>query len=162
MELLVGLGLFYMGYKVRQQTAKEQPQNEVLAQKETALVEAKQELEATKKEFIELKLKFTKTQVMAGAISIGLVGVACLAYVAVQRQKAAEERAEKVLNMDNMWQCVVCEDNEKTVVYLPCNHLAVCNECDDAMAQMNADENAEGQSCPICRADIQRRVTVHL
>ena len=89
--------------------------------------------------------------------------------MAHERQKAAEERAEKVLNMDNMWQCVVCEDNEKTVVYLPCNHLAVCNDCDDAMAQMvaaeaeeRAEQDAEGQTCPICRTEIQRRVTVHL
>lgn len=91
-----------------------------------------------------------------------LAGVACLAYVAHKRQKAAEERAETLLMMDNMWQCVICEDNEKTVVYLPCNHLAVCNKCDEAMAQMNADENEQGQSCPICRTVIQRRVTVHL
>ena len=63
------------GYKVRQQTAKELPQNEVLVEKENALIEATRELEATKKEFIELKLKFTKTQLVAGAISVGLVGM---------------------------------------------------------------------------------------
>ena len=73
----------------------------------------------------------------------------------------AEERTEQVLNMDNAWQCVVCDDNEKTVVYLPCNHLAVCGDCDEEMAEMNAGDNGL-QECPICRAQIMRRVTVHV
>ena len=31
--------------------------------------------------------------------------------------------------------CVVCMDNERSCLYVPCNHLAVCAECDvDIMA----------------------------
>ena len=26
--------------------------------------------------------------------------------------------------------CVVCMDNERSCLYVPCNHLAVCAECD--------------------------------
>ena len=83
-----------------------------------------------------------------------------MAYKAYQRQKEAEERAEQVLNLDNAWQCVVCEDNEKTVVYLPCNHLAVCRKCDAEMSKMNLEHADDTEPCPICRSAILKRVNV--
>ena len=73
----------------------------------------------------------------------------------------AEERAERILNMDNAWQCVVCQDNEKTIVYLPCNHLAICNKCDKEM-QKQFNVNMSIMSCPICRKQINKRVKVHI
>ena len=45
--------------------------------------------------------------------------------------------------------CVVCMDNEHSCLYVPCNHLAVCAECD-------ADIMAACLPCPMCKAAIDR------
>ena len=45
--------------------------------------------------------------------------------------------------------CVVCMDNERSCLYVPCNHLAVCAECD-------ADIMAACLPCPVCNAAIDR------
>ena len=94
--------------------------------------------------------------------SAGCTIAAYFAYRAYQRQKEAEQRADEILNMDNAWQCVSCLDNEKTVVYLPCNHLAVCQKCDQQMSQSNLENPNQMESCPICRSQIMKRVNVHV
>jgi len=44
-------------------------------------------------------------------------------------------------------------DNERRCLYVPCNHLAVCAECD-------ADIMAASLPCPMCNATIDREVSV--
>ena len=64
--------------------------------------------------------------------------------------------AEEVLNRDNAWQCVQCMENQKTVVYLPCKHLAVCKSCDD---QLKSDDDINiSKSCLICSEQIDQRI----
>ena len=74
--------------------------------------------------------------------------------------KVAEEKSERILNMDNAWQCVVCEENEKTIVYVPCNHLAICSQCDLDLSKLNDDEERT-DTCPICRTEITNRLKVY-
>ena len=45
--------------------------------------------------------------------------------------------------------CVVCMDNERSCLYVPCNHLAVCGECDAGIM-------AASQPCPMCNTEIDR------
>ena len=45
--------------------------------------------------------------------------------------------------------CVVCMDNERSCLYVPCNHLVVCAECD-------ADITAASLPCPMCNTAIDR------
>jgi len=47
--------------------------------------------------------------------------------------------------------CCVCLDAIKTCVLVPCNHLAACKECSDAV-----------QTCPICRAPVEHRLNIFL
>ena len=49
--------------------------------------------------------------------------------------------------------CVVCMDNERSCLYVPCNHLAVCAECD-------ADIKAASLPCPMCNTAIDREASV--
>ena len=49
--------------------------------------------------------------------------------------------------------CVVCMDNERSCLYVPCNHLAVCCECD-------ADIMAASLPCPMCSTEINREQSV--
>ena len=49
--------------------------------------------------------------------------------------------------------CVVCMDNERSCLYVPCNHLVVCVECD-------ADIMAACLPCPYCNEAIDREESV--
>ena len=48
------------------------------------------------------------------------------------------------------FECCICADARPSVLYLPCSHLKVCDECDVAM-------EAAGQTCPLCRNPIEKR-----
>jgi hypothetical protein len=49
--------------------------------------------------------------------------------------------------------CVVCMERERGVLYVPCNHLAVCVECDLGVA-------AASMPCPMCQEPIDRASSV--
>ena len=49
--------------------------------------------------------------------------------------------------------CVVCMDNERGCLYVPCNHLAVCAECDAGIM-------ATSLPCPMCSTAIDREESV--
>tara|TARA_B110000971_G_C19948614_1_gene472234 strand:+ start:309 stop:830 length:522 start_codon:yes stop_codon:yes gene_type:complete len=44
--------------------------------------------------------------------------------------------------------CVVCVDNPKTVLLMPCKHLCACDSCADML-----------EECPLCRKPIQGRIS---
>ena len=46
--------------------------------------------------------------------------------------------------------CAVCCDARPSVLYLPCKHLAVCDQCDGQLEE-------RGQSCPMCQAGVKQR-----
>lgn len=55
----------------------------------------------------------------------------------------------------NIGLCIICEDNEKSVVLVPCGHLCMCKQCADQLQNYN-------QYCPICRTLIYRKVDVFI
>jgi hypothetical protein len=44
----------------------------------------------------------------------------------------------------------VCMDEERGVLYVPCNHLAVCVGCEEDMVERSID------CCPMCQEPIDR------
>lgn len=42
-------------------------------------------------------------------------------------------------------ECALCFNNEKNIIYVPCGHFYVCNQC---------HEHGKLKMCPICRHDI--------
>jgi hypothetical protein len=50
---------------------------------------------------------------------------------------------------DDSHLCVVCMDEERGVLYVPCNHLAVCVRCEEGLA-------AASMACPMCQEPIDR------
>lgn len=51
--------------------------------------------------------------------------------------------------------CIICEDNEKSVVLVPCGHLCLCKRCADQLGNYD-------RYCPICRTLIYRKVDVYI
>ena len=65
-------------------------------------------------------------------------------------QEATHQAHQAQLNAtDDSHLCVVCMDEERGVLYVPCNHLAVCVGCEEGLA-------AASMACPMCQEPIDR------
>jgi len=49
--------------------------------------------------------------------------------------------------------CIICRTNAKTVLILPCKHLAFCNDCNKIY---------NDTSCPLCRGEITDRTPIYV
>lgn len=52
--------------------------------------------------------------------------------------------------------CCICTDNARNILFMPCKHLCMCNDCYNLASQANSMKN-----CPICRAAIINYIRVY-
>ena len=55
---------------------------------------------------------------------------------------------EKTFKFD---QCVICLDKKPDVLFIKCNHICVCNEC---------EKTHPSTQCPYCRTEISKRLLI--
>ncbi|XP_060800430.1 mitochondrial E3 ubiquitin protein ligase 1 [Amyelois transitella] len=71
------------------------------------------------------------------------------AGVKAQLARGRRERRARARDADlgELQLCVVCSENPKEIILLPCGHVCLCEDCSDHIAD----------SCPVCRERIQSR-----
>lgn len=76
-----------------------------------------------------------------------------------EKQKAAQlfKDLQKVLKEKEMLDgegndCMICRENMKNIVFLPCMHVSLCQKCMDEHAFKN---------CPQCRVQIKEARTIY-
>ena len=57
---------------------------------------------------------------------------------------------------ENLGPCVICQDNEKSVILMPCRHLCICEICCRELHR-NYD-----MKCPLCRKNIREYITAFI
>lgn len=55
-------------------------------------------------------------------------------------------------------ECVMCMDNVKNVLMLPCRHLALCSACETVVANANKGP----RECPVCREPVTSTLKIFL
>ena len=61
------------------------------------------------------------------------------------KEKKIKEIEDKIEEIEN--KCSVCFTNKANIIFIPCGHLCMCNECNDICSQYNIS------LCPICRSN---------
>jgi hypothetical protein len=111
-------------------------------------------------------LGFSRTDSAATAAASAAAAAARAAAAIHQEQILADIRHFKTVN-ETLMNCVVCLDAVRSVVLLPCKHLAVCQDCAERILQQGAPGNispGDGSSsssighCPICRAEVESHI----
>uniref|UniRef100_A0A182IVG3 Uncharacterized protein n=1 Tax=Anopheles atroparvus TaxID=41427 RepID=A0A182IVG3_ANOAO len=51
--------------------------------------------------------------------------------------------------------CIICEDNERSVAFVPCGHICACKVCSIHLCYHNP-------VCPLCRSYIQQKLEIYL
>ncbi|XP_061711907.1 mitochondrial E3 ubiquitin protein ligase 1-like [Cydia pomonella] len=99
--------------------------------------------------------------VLFGTIAVLAGSRIAYKYILQRRRKAREnevlaagqrERCARVCDPDlsqaQLLLCVVCIENPKQIILLPCGHVCLCEDCSDRITEQ----------CPICRERIESRV----
>ncbi|XP_060077365.1 uncharacterized protein LOC132556929 [Ylistrum balloti] len=55
--------------------------------------------------------------------------------------------------------CVVCQDQDKSVLILPCRHMCLCVDCGNQIARAR---NVARRTCPLCRQKIRTIMNVYV
>ncbi|VVC96616.1 unnamed protein product [Leptidea sinapis] len=110
---------------------------------------------SSSKDFLRILL------VLFGSIGAIASGRIAYKYIKRRRRKIAEDVMKKQLaagrkerraqnrdkNLSEVQLCVVCSENPKEVILLPCGHVCLCEDCSDNIQD----------KCPICRERIDSR-----
>jgi hypothetical protein len=133
---------------------RDEENNNSTSQLQVELYQAKYALSAVMKERDDLKAELSKIPpLFREDDSLALEHKSLQELQAYERQlKNALERIERAKqNLEEEKLCVVCRENPKEVLMMPCRHLCVCKDC---------GHRVELTRCPLCREVIAERLTV--
>jgi hypothetical protein len=75
----------------------------------------------------------------------------CTLTEAQQEIKAHEQDVRIIEDLHEEKNCIICMDQLREMLYLPCKHLCVCSGCDTAL-----------EKCPVCAQEITERQKVFM
>lgn len=120
------------------------------------------------KKFEEAKSSMLFKVIVCGTISAVLIGLITRKIWLRKKQERDEEKLKKSLDEERQkrraktrrtndtlideQRCVVCVNNPKEVICLPCGHVCLCEDCSSKI----------GSYCPVCRTRIASRAAAFI
>jgi hypothetical protein len=92
------------------------------------------------------------TSAAAGTIFQSMPNTSAATSTIQTKPKANTEPLEKAENLNEA--CVVCLDNKKTDIFVPCGHLCVCGPCGENIMKKT-------RACPLCRSKSSSAIHVY-
>ncbi|XP_033762592.1 uncharacterized protein LOC117344062 [Pecten maximus] len=77
-------------------------------------------------------------------------------HISYERLEDFEREMEKERERQK---CVVCQDQNKSVLILPCRHMCLCVDCGNQIARAR---NVARRTCPLCRQRIRTIMNVYV
>lgn len=75
------------------------------------------------------------------------------------RKMVNDEKDRLKYEIEDREKCLICADNKKNIVYLPCGHFAYCHPCFNSLGlQVNKKipKNAHHIHCPLCEKPLEK------
>jgi len=135
------------------QLEQQEEESNFTRQLQVQLYQAKYALSAVMKERDDLKAELSELQPLYREDDSFYSQKSLQELQAYERQvKNVLERIEKAKeHLEEEKLCVICRENPKEVLIMPCRHLCVCKECGNRV---------ELTRCPLCREVIAERISV--
>ncbi|KAH0738684.1 hypothetical protein KY290_037389 [Solanum tuberosum] len=105
----------------------------------------KEEIQKCESEISQLRFQYERSKIVALKRGIPQLTKGLAAY--------AESSDSNVVKMER--ECVMCMNEQISVVFLPCAHQVLCEDCNVLHQKKGMDE------CPSCRTPIKERISVH-
>ncbi|KFB36324.1 hypothetical protein ZHAS_00003448 [Anopheles sinensis] len=75
--------------------------------------------------------------------------------VPIERPPVQAQRRHETPNRTTIGSCIICEDNDRSVAFVPCGHICACKICSNHLCNHNP-------VCPICRSYIRQKLEVFI
>lgn len=104
--------------------------------------------------------------IILGGIGIVIIGIIAqrwwtkrarrLNEEAIRRQRDGSQKMRRRhvrdRELNELQQCLVCYQNPREIILLPCGHVCLCLDCSERINDL----------CPVCRGKVQTKATAYI